>query len=156
MMQSQGTIPATGSEHPQINPEEFAMLESRVVEARYQAFTQEVDKMRERGGINQATQEHCKSVKNWAREKLEHDDRQVKGLKSFALSVEEYIERHSSREQASALELFRGQDRERATSERRTMSADQAFAASSSSTGHLNYTHIPMKNGLPYLSKDLF
>ena len=46
MIQSQGTTPATGSDQPQISPEEFAMLESRV-EARYQAFTQEVDQMRE-------------------------------------------------------------------------------------------------------------
>ena len=38
--QSQGTTPATGSDQPQINPEELAMLESRV-EARYQAFTQD-------------------------------------------------------------------------------------------------------------------
>ena len=50
------------------------MLESRV-EARYQAFTQEVDQMREEW--DRSTQEHCKSVKNWAREKLEHADRQV-------------------------------------------------------------------------------
>ena len=46
MMQSQGTTAATSSDQPQTSPEDFAMLEPRV-EARYQAFTQEVDQMRE-------------------------------------------------------------------------------------------------------------
>ena len=46
MMQSQRTTPATGNDQPQINSEELAVLESRI-EARYQAFTQKVEQMRE-------------------------------------------------------------------------------------------------------------
>ena len=84
-VQSQGTTPATGSDQPQISPEEFAVLESKV-EARYQAFMQEVDQMRE--AWDRSTQEHCKSVKSWAQGRLEHLDRQVKGFKSYALSIE--------------------------------------------------------------------
>ena len=71
MMQSQGTTPATGSDQPQINAEEFAILESRV-EARYQASTQEVDQIRVKW--DRSTHEHCNSLKKCAREKLEHVD----------------------------------------------------------------------------------
>ena len=46
MVQSQRTTPATISSQPQTNSEELALIESRI-EARYQAFTQDVDQMRE-------------------------------------------------------------------------------------------------------------
>ena len=46
MVQSQRTTPTTISSQPQTNSEELALIETRI-EARYQAFTQDVDQMRE-------------------------------------------------------------------------------------------------------------
>ena len=46
MVQSQRTTLATVSSQPQINSEELAAMESRIG-ARYQAFANEVDQMRE-------------------------------------------------------------------------------------------------------------
>ena len=84
-VQSQGTTTATGSDQPHISPEEFAVLESKV-EARHQAFTGSGSKSRGVGSIHSVRS--IVSVKSWAQGRLEHIDRQIKGLKSFALSVE--------------------------------------------------------------------
>ena len=146
MIQSQGTTPATRSDQPQINPEEIAQLESHI-EARYQAFAEEVDQMRE--DWDRATQGHCDLVKTWRRERLEHVDHQMKGLKSFALHVEKYIAgQHSSGDGATALGTGSGQDRGRSARGCQTTPTEQVSGASSS-TRPLNYVQIPEPPGMP-------
>ena len=65
--------------------ENFVRLESRI-EARFQAFTHEVDLLRE-----EIAEGSGKSVKEWTGTKLAHVTAQLRGLKIFTEEVETYI-----------------------------------------------------------------
>ena len=80
VVQLQNASPATTSDqHPSIQ-ENFMQLESRI-EARFQAFTHEVDLLREE--ITQSAEGNAKSVKEWAGTKLAHVTAQLRGLKKL-------------------------------------------------------------------------
>ena len=63
-------------------------LESRI-EARFQAFTHEVDLLREE--IAQSVEGHGRNVKEWTRNKLVHVNAQLRGLRSFTEEVETFV-----------------------------------------------------------------
>ena len=110
------------------------MLKSRI-EDRYQAFAHEVEQMREEW--ERATQGQSDETEVWIR-KLQHLDRQMKGLKSFALHVEKYLaERHPSDDGAPALDVDKGQERRKSSRERQRRSTEHTPGASSSSHFHL-------------------
>ena len=85
IVQSQSATPATASVQSPSKQEDFAQLESRT-EARFQAFTYEVDQLREK--MAHLVEGQNKHLKEWTRGKLTHVTSQAKGLRSFASHVE--------------------------------------------------------------------
>ena len=62
---------------------------------------------------DRATQGQSDETKAWSR-KLEHVERQLKGLTSFPLHVEKFLaEQHPSDDGTSALDVDKGQTREK-------------------------------------------
>ena len=131
VVQSQSASPAsTNDQHPSVQ-ENFVQLESRI-EARFQAFTQEVDLLREE--VAQSIEGNGKSVKKWTRTKLSHVTAQLRGLKNFTKEVETYVrEKCSSQEgRTSAQEAITSQACEEVSGRNRCAPAEPAGASSSS------------------------
>ena len=76
-MQTRSASPATTVEQNLPVQEDLGRLESRI-EARFQAFTHEVDLLREE--ISQSIERHDKNAKEWTRGKLTH----MTQLRNFA------------------------------------------------------------------------
>ena len=143
-MQSQRTTPATVSSPPQTNSEELAAMESRI-EARYKAFTHEVDQMREEW--NQVVQKQSDETRVWL-QKLEKVEQQMRGLSSFATHVEKFLAAKYPVAGGATAPADKGQER-RSPREGRSVTTEHPSGASSSSTRPPDYIHMPTPPGIP-------
>ena len=99
MVHTRSASPATTVEQNPTVQEEVAQLESRI-EARFQAFTREVDLLREE--IVQSLEGRDKNLKEWTRSKIAHVTSRMKDLRNFAAEVATFVRETCSSQKSGA------------------------------------------------------
>ena len=136
-VQSQRTTPVTEASGPQVSSEAVASIESGI-EARYQAFSHEVERLKDEWDPAIAGQ--C-DLLDYLERKQNAMDKQVRGLKSFAWHVERFLEQHTQGGGATAPDVS-AEHGSRSARERQEVAAEHTSGASSSSTRPLLYVRI--------------